>query len=947
MHRPNAAELESLTEAFRRDPGSPAFVSLGEALIALGRPRDAVEIGARGLRVNPQNLYGRLMVARAFATLHQWKEAQAELLKVVKTDRNSAAGFRLLGEVLLRRGDFERAVPVLQHAQNLAPADPSILELLRRARGGQPLDPPPPIPTPMAPGAPAPPRPAGLAAPPMLGGEEFEDIPTRVAGEAYSAEVARMGRPAGPAPHPGHAALGRVPLDQIEVRGPLPPAERPVRRSDGRGQERVEPRPLEMHRPPPAENPLAPIGAQRSQPPQQRSKRPSAPVGPDGQLVRPRVVSARRSEQAARESLRQSAAVGEMYLNNLLTAGLLDLPNVRVGELTFDVNPDRRWGRSSARMFIYLFVIGAMAIGGVGTWYWYSEKQRSEDVNRHLEVAESLVPAGDYASLDKALVEVRDALRRDPSSLLAIARYAEAGGLNTLLYGEIPAGEVSRAIDAIKTEVTDPGDEGYREILIARAAVTLARLDEMEAEEPVKALAAITEAIRGWLEKSPDDRLVRWLEGRALLAAGARTKARAALEKAWAGGEGSVLAAVDLGDMTLDDGKSDEAMELYNAALEKSENHPLALVGRSLLRAEESRERQQLMKDISIGLEQVRGVRVGAYKQLALAMTRYFFEDYGDFATHLEKAVNVSEPRFLARVALARILAGDLEKAGEVRDRIRWYANEPEPHPLVTQVNAEIHWHTGDARAALETIGDAPGVRAGWLRGRAHFALGDFKQAREELNQVLEKAPDDLMLQVWTHAARLAAPADAAEASRAREELERLGRAAKTKAARYPYGIALIALGRTAAAREELEASLEELTAEQPNPLEYRAQVALAGLDVAAGKIGDAAPRLQRATEINPGYLPALDLYGQLLVGSDATQARDFLRPVIEAEAASAGAELAWARALLPVQTPEDLAAASAALERAKAKGASDEALRAIIEQVDSKLFDKLGVEKN
>src|SRR5690606_36051575 len=142
--------------------------------------------------------------------------------------------------VLLRRGDFERAVPVLQHAQNLAPADPSILELLRRARSGQPLDPPPPIPTPMAPGAPAPPRPAGLAAPPMHGGgEDFEDIPTRVAGEAYSAEVARMVGQRPPAPSgPGHAALGRVPLDQIEVRGPPAPAERPVRRSDGRGQER-------------------------------------------------------------------------------------------------------------------------------------------------------------------------------------------------------------------------------------------------------------------------------------------------------------------------------------------------------------------------------------------------------------------------------------------------------------------------------------------------------------------------------------------------------------------------------------------------------------------------------------------------------------------------------------------------------------------------------------
>ena len=53
----------------------------------------------------------------------------------------------------MRRADYERALPVLQHAQNLNPADPRILGLLRRARAGQPLDPPPPIPTPLSPTA--------------------------------------------------------------------------------------------------------------------------------------------------------------------------------------------------------------------------------------------------------------------------------------------------------------------------------------------------------------------------------------------------------------------------------------------------------------------------------------------------------------------------------------------------------------------------------------------------------------------------------------------------------------------------------------------------------------------------------------------------------------------------------------------------------------------------
>src|SRR3954470_21856939 len=149
--RPTAQEIEELIDLVRRDPRSPAFIDLGEAYLALGRPRDAIQVGNLGLESSPDNLEGRVMLARAFASLHQWKEAQGELLRVVKVDRSNRQGFALLGEVLLRRADFERAVPVLQHAQNLDPTSPQILSMLRRARAGQGLDAPNPIPTPIAP----------------------------------------------------------------------------------------------------------------------------------------------------------------------------------------------------------------------------------------------------------------------------------------------------------------------------------------------------------------------------------------------------------------------------------------------------------------------------------------------------------------------------------------------------------------------------------------------------------------------------------------------------------------------------------------------------------------------------------------------------------------------------------------------------------------------------
>ena len=123
--RPSAQEIEELIDLVRRDPSSPAFIDLADAYLNLGRPKDSITVCNAGLERSPDNLEGRVCLARAHAALHQWKEAQGELLRVVKIDRSNRFGFALLGEVLLRRNDYERAVPVLQHAQNLDPTSPT------------------------------------------------------------------------------------------------------------------------------------------------------------------------------------------------------------------------------------------------------------------------------------------------------------------------------------------------------------------------------------------------------------------------------------------------------------------------------------------------------------------------------------------------------------------------------------------------------------------------------------------------------------------------------------------------------------------------------------------------------------------------------------------------------------------------------------------------------
>ena len=99
--RPTAQEIEELIDLVRRDPSSPAFIDLAEAYLALGRPKDAATVGRAGLESAPDSLEGRVALARAYCAMHQWKEAQGELLRVVKVDRSNRLGFALLGWVSL------------------------------------------------------------------------------------------------------------------------------------------------------------------------------------------------------------------------------------------------------------------------------------------------------------------------------------------------------------------------------------------------------------------------------------------------------------------------------------------------------------------------------------------------------------------------------------------------------------------------------------------------------------------------------------------------------------------------------------------------------------------------------------------------------------------------------------------------------------------------------
>ncbi len=865
--RPSAQEIEELIDLVRRDPSSPAFIDLGEAYLALGRPRDAIKVAGMGLESSPDNLEGRVMLARAHASLHQWKEAQGELLRVVKVDRSNRTGFALLGEVLLRRSDFERAVPVLQHAQNLDPTSPQILSMLKRARNGQPLDAPAAVPQPM------PPR-----------GETENPMPIQRSERSRRA----MGGPPPPtapppmaAPRPAPPPLVATPPSQVRTQALQPSldfaAEAPA-----------------AYEPPPP----PPLSA----PPRQH--KPTAPPPPSNiEGVRPRVVSAAKPQNAAAASLRQSAAVGETYLNDLLTGGLLDVAGVRVPDSDFDLRPDRRWGRSTRRAFIFLFVVLVLGVGGGGTWYWWTEKQKAEAVARLQKEAKQAIGAGDYEGLRLGLEKLTQAIDKDGGNVLTFAYIVEIGGLKSLLYGG-GADEIDRAFKTVEKAIA-PGEPGSSELVIGKAALDLASIHRSDA--PATILGEVDKSLDTYLAKNDGDKWAHWLKGRALLAGGERKAARAAFKGASDGDDGLVLAMVDYGNLLVDDGKLDDAIAAFDKALAKAKDHPLAVLGKAIGRAENAVDVDQALNDLNDKFKDLdKQPRVGAYRQLGFAIGNLVTEDYAKAAEALQKATGSKgssntpgESRFWARVAWANYTRGDLKQTAEARAKCVWYSKKPEDDPSVQLVDAGLLLASGLPDKALDLASKIDGVRPRVLRAYALIDLGKPKDALAEAEAVLKIAPENIEAKILLQQAKLMSEEKGRDA--AAQELVGLSRKSNSKLASHALGVAYLAVGDAVKAKEALTKAITDVTEAAPNPFEYRTHTALAEIALSVNDLPEAGKHLDAALKLNSGYFPTLALQAKVVLrNNEPDRAMDLLKPIYkESSAVTPTVQLTLAEALI------------------------------------------------
>ncbi|MCA9582832.1 MAG: tetratricopeptide repeat protein, partial [Myxococcales bacterium] len=125
--------LDTRLLRFRSDPSAEDPSALARELMRAGRGPEAMEVAGEGLRSNPRNAVLLVVLGKVLLDSGDLVRAQAALLEAAKGAHPPPDAFRYLGEVLLHRGDHDRAAKVLARARALAPDDPQIRELHGRA----------------------------------------------------------------------------------------------------------------------------------------------------------------------------------------------------------------------------------------------------------------------------------------------------------------------------------------------------------------------------------------------------------------------------------------------------------------------------------------------------------------------------------------------------------------------------------------------------------------------------------------------------------------------------------------------------------------------------------------------------------------------------------------------------------------------------------------------
>jgi len=103
-------DLAELEMRFAKDPTSNAFIALSAAYLEQGRFMEAMVVAKKGIRSQPDNVEGRLLLARVYAGQGKVPKATEEVNALLEIAPKSAEAHFVLGQLHERSGRFEDAI---------------------------------------------------------------------------------------------------------------------------------------------------------------------------------------------------------------------------------------------------------------------------------------------------------------------------------------------------------------------------------------------------------------------------------------------------------------------------------------------------------------------------------------------------------------------------------------------------------------------------------------------------------------------------------------------------------------------------------------------------------------------------------------------------------------------------------------------------------------------
>src|SRR4051812_15053862 len=108
--------VEKYEQILSQDPASTVFVELAKAFIERGDHARAIEVCQQGLSHHPKSVSGRVLWGKALINLGKASEAMNQFDVAVNIDRENPHAYNLISEVLLRKGLYRSALPILRKA---------------------------------------------------------------------------------------------------------------------------------------------------------------------------------------------------------------------------------------------------------------------------------------------------------------------------------------------------------------------------------------------------------------------------------------------------------------------------------------------------------------------------------------------------------------------------------------------------------------------------------------------------------------------------------------------------------------------------------------------------------------------------------------------------------------------------------------------------------------